>query len=397
MKILFVCKSLPPRVAGGIQTHTWKLSGWLHKLGHEVSILCAGSVRLGEQSSQREGRHIIEIPYLPGRKLPFLADFVEEWAFNRAASQWLRRHAAEFDVVHVQGRSGFTFPGRQSQTPLVATFHGLLSLENRHKNAHGFAHWLHGKWAGFFEKNTLRRADACIAVSPEMRDEMEAVLPGAASRTHIIPNGVDVPKHLPQPDPTDPNLLLFVGRLCRLKGLFPLVEAMQKVPQHVHLVMIGDGEERHALGQAIVEAGLHDRVLFTGSLPSEEVFEWLHRAWALVLPSFHETQGIVLLEANACGKPVVASDLPGTRSVVQQGENGLLVQPGDVAHLAAAIRQVFADPDLARQMGRKGRQIATENFSWEKIALETERLYGSLLAEKFGVKQLVGEAAIPHK
>lgn len=382
MKILFVCKSLPPKVAGGIQTHVWKLSGKMRDLGHDVSILSAGSLFRGEERAMRDGREIIEIPYLPGRRLPFLPELAEEWAFNRAAAAWLRRHASAFDIVHLQGRSGFTFAGQQRKTPLVATFHGFLSLEHRHGKKQRLAEKCHAAWAGGFEKNLLRSVDACIAVSPEMRDEMEELLPGVAAKTTVITNGVDVPKTLPRPDVTDPNLLLFVGRICELKGIYPLLETMRNLPERIRLVVVGDGEDRAEMMRRAEAAGLEERVQFVGSQPPERVFEWVHRARALVLPSYHETQGIVLLEANACGKPVAASDLPGTRSVVTLNENGLLFEAGNVTQMTAAIRAIFDDDELARRLGLRGRAIAAERFSWEKIALETERVYGRILAQK---------------
>lgn len=387
MKILFVCKSLPPAVIGGIQTHTWKLSEWLVRMGHEVSILTAGNWRMGTRSLQCDGRTLIEIPYLPGRKLPFLSTWAEEWAFNRAATQWLRRNSQAFDIVHVQGRSGFCFSGKQGATPVVATFHGLVSVENersgRHVNAN-FDTRLHEYWATFFEKKTLRRADACIAVSREMLHEIESVESTAVARTTILPNGVDVPAEFPTPADsfTMSKNLLFVGRLDRIKGIFPLIEAMKSVRPDVRLVMVGDGPERAALERTIAQSGLKDRISLMGALPSEQVFEHIRSSFALVLPSFHETQGIVLLEANACGKPVIASDIPGIREVVRQGETGWMVTAGDPLELAAAINRVHNYPADARLMGETGRQHVSEKFSWKKIALETERLYGRVLAQK---------------
>lgn len=383
MKILFVCKSLPPAVIGGIQTHTWKLSEWLVRLGHEVSILTAGNWRTGTRSLQREGRNIIEIPYLPGRKLPFLSTWAEDWAFNRAATQWLHHNSASFDIVHVQGRSGFGFAGKQSATPVVATFHGLVSVENERSGRQQQSNLdtrVHERWASFFEKNTLRRADACIAVSREMQHEMEAIAPSAMARTVILPNGVDVPAQV-QSSP-DSKKLLFVGRLDRIKGIFPLVEAMKMVHPEVHLVVVGDGPDRAQLEQQIQTLGLTDRISLIGAQPSERVFEQIQDSFALVLPSFHETQGIVLLEANACAKPVIASDIPGIREVVRQGETGWMVPAGAPRELAAAINRVYNYPEDAQMMGETGRQHVSEKFSWEKIALETERLYGQVLAQK---------------
>lgn len=385
MKILLVCKSLPPAVIGGIQTHTWKLSEWLIRLGHEVSILTAGSWRGGIRSERRDGRECIAIPYIPGRKLPFLSKLAEEWAFNRAAQTWLRANAQYFDIVHLQGRSGFTFPGQQTATPVVATFHGLVSVENERSKRSGRPNWdtrWHEHWATYWERNTLRHADACIAVSGEMRREMEVVWPDAMPKTALLPNGVDLPplQHAISPDTS--NHLLFVGRLDRIKGLFIMIEAMKTTHPAIRLTIVGDGPDRSVLEAAIDSAGLRHRVTLTGALPQEKVYEHIHAAFALVLPSFHETQGIVLLEANACGKPVIASDIPGIREVVRQGETGWLFPVGNAQALASYINRTWAQAEESAALGQAGRHHVADCFAWEKIALETERLYGHVLAQK---------------
>jgi len=384
MKILIVCKSLPHRVAGGIQTHTWKMSEWLVRLGHEVSILTAGSFRQPIKRYALDGRNILEIPYFPGRKLPYFKVLAEEMGFNVAASRWIRAHKTDFDIVHLQGRSGFLFPSAQSKVPVVTTFHGLISVENARigvKRRFDLGTWLHECVATYFEKKSMRFSDINIAVSREMALEMRHLSPKWGNKVQILPNGVDLPPS-PKSLENESNLLVFVGRLERIKGVFPLIEAMKQVPTRIHLTMIGEGSERAEIEQQIAAAGLQSRIRLLGAQPSEVVFEHLHRAAALVLPSFHETQGIVLLEANACGKPVVASDIPGIREVVTNGENGLLTPVGDPKKLAACIAEMFENPVAAARMGEAGCVIVREKFAWEKIALCTERLYGNLLAEK---------------
>ncbi|MEZ4932850.1 MAG: glycosyltransferase [Saprospiraceae bacterium] len=109
MKILYVCKSLPHNFQGGIQTHVWKLSEWMVLLGHEVSILTAGSLAKGERKSVMGGRTIIELPYFPGRRLPFWSEAAEELSFNVAARLWLLKNQSSYDIIHLQGRSGNLF------------------------------------------------------------------------------------------------------------------------------------------------------------------------------------------------------------------------------------------------------------------------------------------------
>lgn len=357
------------------------------ELGHDVSILTAGPFFNLESTRRVEGRNIIAIPSFPGRKLPFFSDFMEEWAFNIAVQHWLWQNEGRFDVIHVQGRSGFTSAGIGLKTPVVTTFHGLMSVENARsgkKQHQNLSQRVHEWWATRFERRALRRSDACIAVSEEMLHELDMLDPMARAKTRILPNGVDVPE---TEQPTALQLgaseqLLFVGRLDPIKGVYPLIEAMRRVHPRVRLTMIGNGPERAGLERAIEAAGLGERVQLLGALPQEQVFEQIRRSFALVLPSFHETQGIVLLEANACAVPVVASDIPGIREVVTHQMNGLMAPAGDAEGLSRQINWLFANPQEAIKMGLQGRNTVRTRFSWQHIALETERVYGRLLAEK---------------
>ncbi|MEI6411037.1 MAG: glycosyltransferase family 4 protein [Bacteroidota bacterium] len=385
MKILLVCKSLPPKVSGGIQTHTWKLSGHLVQLGHEVSILTAGSFFRLESSEMVEGRNVISIPSFPGRKMPLFADLLEEWSFNLAVQQWLWKHDGLFDIVHVQGRSGCLAPGSGLQMPVVTTFHGLMSIENARSGKSKKAGWslrMHERWATRAERRSLQQSDACIAVSEEMLHELQMLDSQCDNTIRVLPNGVDVPKleSIKCETADASNTLLFVGRLDRIKGIYPLIEAMRKVKAPIRLDMIGDGPERAGLERAISAAGLSDRVRLLGALPQAEVFAHIRTSYALVLPSFHETQGIVLLEANACARPVIASDIPGIREVVQHSVNGLLTKVGNANSLSHQINWLFSHREEADQMGWAGREKVSTDFCWENIALETERLYGQLMA-----------------
>jgi D-inositol-3-phosphate glycosyltransferase len=105
------------------------------------------------------------------------------------------------------------------------------------------------------------------------------------------------------------------------------------------------------------------------------VNEWISRSAALVLPSFHETQGIVLLEANALGRPVVANAVGGVTEVVQDGKNGLLMPNNSPQEIAKAVLKLMSDPEAKARMGRWGREYVRDKFCWEQIAKQTEQLY----------------------
>lgn len=387
MRILYVCKSLPHRYQGGIQTHTSKLATHLAERGQEIDILTAGSFRSGETRYPLNGCTVIEVPYFPMRRLPFLKTFLEELSFNLSAWLWLKKNQSKYDIVHLQGRSGFLFPKKQNKTTVFTTFHGLVALENRFsKQIMNLDKKIHQRFAAFFEKNAFQNSDAIIAVSHEMKEELNHLgVQRKQNHQYILPNGVSISAshstnsaYKKKPN----NRLIFVGRLDRIKGIFNLVEAMKQVDKNVQLIMVGDGNDRAQLENRIHTEGLADRIKLVGSQSNDKVLAWIQSGFALVLPSFHETQGIVLLEANACGKPVVAANVGGVPEVVTHEVNGLLFNPNDIQQMAESINRLYQSPKLAQELGEKGRQIVTEKFNWSKIAADTEGVYQEVLENK---------------
>lgn len=387
MNILMICKSLPGTFKGGIQTHVWKISKWLTKLGYEVHILSGGSLKDREETVEIDGRIIHKIPFFPGRKLPFIPLFAEEYAFNQAAAKWLNKHANNFEVIHMQGRSGYLFDWKMkySKIPIVITLHGLIDVEYSQSNSKGcrsLDHRWHQKRTKQFEAKQFQRADAMISVSHEMQRLLGEQYPEYVQKSSIIYNGIDPPNFPPSKINLDSKTLLFVGRLSSIKGLFPLMEAMQKVRKEIKLVILGDGPDRSALEQDIQRKKLQENVILKGAVSMQKVFEWVDRSYALILPSFYETQGIVLMEANICGRPVLASNINGINEIVENGKNGILFEKGNVDEIATSINWLFDHPKEAKRMGDFGESHIKKKFAWEIIARKTSALYSKLVVKK---------------
>lgn len=378
LKILYVVKSLPDSFKGGIQTHIWELTRCMMELGHEVTILSAGSLRKGPERYKEDGREIIKIPYLPGRKLPFFQMTLEELNFNVVARNWIRRNGHDFDIIHLQGRSGTLISrSMMRKVPTVVTFHGLISVETRH--FHGMKRWtldrrLHQWMATRFEKRPLSHFAGIICVSKEMQKSLELVHKVPKDKTQIIYNGIDTNIAMANGE-LDPNLLVYVGRIDWRKGVFTLLDAMKTLKEQVKLVVIGDGPAMPEIKQEVAKSGLSNRVNLLGSKNHNEIYDWLRKAYALVLPSFYETQGIVLMEANVLGRPVIGCNVPGVNEVVIDGHNGLLVPPGKAEQLADSVNYLFDHPEMAKEMGINGRKRMEEVFRWDEIARQTEAFY----------------------
>ncbi|MCB0105166.1 MAG: glycosyltransferase [Caldilineaceae bacterium] len=210
------------------------------------------------------------------------------------------------------------------------------------------------------ELNERARGAACVvACNP---DVAKAVTDPAV-RVSLLPHGVDIDRFHPQPLTNHwPLRLLAVGRLVEKKGFDILLRAAARLTFPWTLEIIGDGPERSRLAQLREALGITDKVHLRSGITHEELPAAYHAAHVVVVPSVIDRSGDrdglpnVLLEAMAAGRPVVASDVSAIGSAVVSGENGLLVQPGDVAALAAALARLARQPELGRDLGRRARQ-----------------------------------------
>lgn len=178
--------------------------------------------------------------------------------------------------------------------------------------------------------------------------------------------------------------VLFVGVLDRahlFKGVKEALEAIAQVPE-AHLTMIGDGDQRPALEAEVVARGLASRVTFRGKVSQEELIRAYQRADVLLFPSTSRAEafGLVALEAQACGTPVIASRLPGVRTVVKDGETGLLVEPGSVPQLVEALRKLLTDRPLLERLGRNARTHVEAHFRRADIIDRHIQIYQGLCA-----------------
>lgn len=160
--------------------------------------------------------------------------------------------------------------------------------------------------------------------------------------------------------------LIYVGRVEPVKGLLILLDALVVVRQShpdVFLTVVGDGSARKKVEARATQLGLSGMIQFVGYKTQEEVAALLSEADALVLPSFAEGVPVVLMEAMASGKPVIASRVAGIQELVEDGVNGFAVPPGDATTLAKRIDQLLADPTLCNKMGREGRATVEQDFN----------------------------------
>ena len=222
----------------------------------------------------------------------------------------------------------------------------------------------------------IKRADVVDAISTYTASKVRAI---HDRDVRVIPYGSAVavsPNGVPDRPPSARKHVLFVGRLVERKGVEYLVRAMPILRSRgidAHLTVVGQGHCEPEIHEAIRQAEAEDLVTMAGRV-SEDEKAGLYRecdvyAHPAVVDSGGDTEmlGVVLLEAMAYGKPVVASDVGGIPDVIRHGETGLLVPPKDPAGLAEALAKVLTDAELARRLGMAGHRWAGEYFSWDRI------------------------------
>jgi glycosyltransferase involved in cell wall biosynthesis len=196
----------------------------------------------------------------------------------------------------------------------------------------------------------------------------------------VIHNGVDTGHFSPQQwqgefagVPATARVIVSVGRLVGWKGLHTIVDALAGLPADVHFLAIGEGTERDALEQRAADCGIATRVHFAGRIPHAELPRWLVRGDVFVQPSIgEEAFGISVVEAMACGLPVLAADNGGMREIVAPGVTGRLLPPGDVPAWQAALAELMDDKARRAALGIASRQRAIDHFTWAANAAALE-------------------------
>jgi glycosyltransferase involved in cell wall biosynthesis len=341
--------------SGGAELHLHEIFGRLVARGHDVDLLCSG----WKDAPRRTTLDGIDVHRVGSR-----------YTFQFFAHRYYRRHLASrgYDVVIED----------LNKAPLYTPLWGI-------EHPVALVHHLFGA-TGFREANPALASVVWLAERPIGRVyrgvPFQAVSESTArdlvargvsrSQIRVIYNGVNTEFLTPDYSlrSSDPRFL-YVGRLKRYKGIDIVVRGFAGISDdNATLDIAGTGDFRPALEKLVSELGLQKRVQFLGFVTEETKVTLLRRAWASVLASPKEGWGISNIESAACGTPVIASNSPGIRDSVVDGETGMLVPHGDVTAMTAAMQRLIASPSLVRTMGEAGRRFA-EGFSWDKAADNT--------------------------
>jgi len=234
----------------------------------------------------------------------------------------------------------------------------------------------------------LRSADAVITVSERLANHMRQFL-GRDSFKHIyvIRNGVDTsilpPQRIPKPSVyQDRKVVLSVGWLGKRKGHRVLIQAIKEVSSlipTVKCIIVGRGYQEGKLRKLIHQLSLEEHVELIGSMPHNEVINFMSWCDVFALPSWQEPFGVVYAEAMGCGAPIIGTKGEGIAEIIEEGKHGLLVSPKDVGSLVKALLTLLQNDNLAKQMGEHGRRLVFNSLSWQTNASKTISIFQDLL------------------
>ena len=375
-------REYPPEVYGGAGVHITELVAQLRHLC-DVDVHCMGAPRPGVTVAQPD-------PALKGAN-PALSTLSADLNMVNGASNATVVHSHTW-YTGLAGHLTALLYG----TPHVLTAHSLEPMRPWKAEQLGGGY----RVSSWVEKTAVEAADAVIAVSSGMRDDVLRTYPALdPNRVHVVRNGIDTDVWYPVTpqagdsvleelgvDMTRP-IVAFVGRITRQKGVAHLVAAAHHFAPEVQLVLCAGAPDTPEIAAEVTSAVQELARARTGvfwvreMLPINKIREILSAATVFVCPSVYEPLGIVNLEAMACATAVVASDVGGIPEVIADGQTGVLVHynPADPAHfelpLAAAVNSLISDPAKARQYGQAGRQRCIQEFSWAHIAEQTLEIY----------------------
>ena len=382
MRVAMMTREYPPEVYGGAGVHVTELVAQLRHLC-EVDVHCMGATRPGVSVAQPD-------PALKGANAALS---------TLSADLNMVNGASNATVVHSHtwytGLAGY-LAALLYGIPHVLTAHSLEPMRPWKAEQLGGGY----RVSSWVEKIAVDAADAVIAVSSGMRDDVLKTYPALdPNRVHVVRNGIDTDVWYAVEGRQDDSVLeelgvdlkrpivAFVGRITRQKGVAHLIAAAHHFAPDIQLVLCAGAPDTPEIAAEVTSAVQELARVRSGvfwvreMLPIGKIREILSAATVFVCPSVYEPLGIVNLEAMACATAVVASDVGGIPEVVADRQTGLLVhyEASDPEsferRLADAVNSLVADPGKARQYGRAGRQRCIQEFSWAHIAEQTLEIY----------------------
>ena len=350
------------------------------------------------------GNRVVHVPAGPEVPLPKreLAGYIPK--FVEGVQKFTEEKGIKYDLLHshywMSGIAAGTLSDLWSGVPILQMFHTLGEMKNRVARS---AEEREGEYRLEGERQVLRRADRVIAATLAEQAQLEWLYQADVNKITVIPPGVDTSHFYPIPadearqfiglDP-DARMILFVGRIERLKGLDTLIRAvaclrLKDLPEPISLVVIGGNPdvapeemttEMARIQRMCNELTMGKMVAFLGRRDQSTLPYYYSAAEVVVMPSHYESFGMVALEAMACGTPVIASQVGGLAFLVEDGVTGYTVPAEDHDALCEKLTAILGDESLRKKMGRNAAMNA-RNYDWKKIAKQIVGVYEEMVGK----------------
>jgi glycosyltransferase involved in cell wall biosynthesis len=363
------------RITGGVEAVTVYLIEGLKTIqGLDIEVV---SLRDGIDSELTTNADGVIVHYIP------FAKRFGHVTLNHSDRLRIRKklHEVTPDIVHSQIQTYNSIAALQSGYPTVVTVHGIIYRDFKLKP--GFKNLVRGVFASYIEKWCLRKATHLISINPYVESEFGTL---TTAKVYSIPNPVSS-RYFDLTSAEISNTLLFLGGITKLKNIMSLlvsVHALKTAFPDIKLRIAGHVDEPHYFDQLktyIESHDLKDNVTFLGQIPEAAILDEYQRCSVLVLPSFQENSPMVIQQAMAAGKAVVASRVGGIPHLVDDGDTGLLVECDDTQAMTQKIEMLLTDPDWRNSIGQNAKEKATREFRPETVAEKTYDVYRQILAE----------------
>ncbi|MCI0473305.1 MAG: glycosyltransferase family 4 protein [Ignavibacteria bacterium] len=375
MRILIVSSAYWP-YPSGVSEHVYHLAEGLKDRGHHITLLTTNYPKIGEHGHFDD----LEIIRIGRAYMLHINKSVSTVPLGSDVPYKVRKilDKGKFDIIHMHG----CYPPEIAFWALA--FSKTINCVTYHTV--GFRRNIIYNISAVLFQRFAKKIHGHIPVSKIARQWSEPYMPGDY---RVIPNGVDIERFSlriqPFDKPKDSFIILYVGRFDKRKGIFIAIEAFSKIMNrfpNALLYVVGKGpleKEARAYAQNL---GLGSRCQFFGYVTREDLPRFYRTGDIYVSPALGgEAQGIVLLEAMACGKTVVASDIGGYQEVIEDGKNGILFEQGSAEDLALKIGRVIFDESLRHTLEINARARA-EEYAWDKIVKQVEDYYTYLINKK---------------
>ncbi len=358
----------------------------LARRGHSVHFISyAPPMRLSNKPHECVTFHAVDMFTYPLFEYPPYTDALASKIKEVAIAENLNLIHVHYAIPHaVSAYLAREMLRSERYLPVVTTLHGTdITLVGRDPSFLAIT------------KFGIEQSDAVTAISNDLREATYQTFQ-TTRPIEVIYNFIDAEYYRRQPDevlrrqiaPNGEKIILHISTFRPVKRISDCIEVVARLrdlesgsgsPFGVKLVMCGDGPEREEAERLANDRGISDAVIFAGKQPQAVIREYLSIADLFLLTSQSESFGLVALEAMACEAPVIATRVGGVPEVVEEGETGFLLPIGDVEAMADAAMRILHNPRIQEEMGKRGRELAIERFTTDKIIPQYEALYTSLI------------------